>query len=119
MTINATEETISRSEKSYGSQLQNFTDIIDLLQRFGADYAPSNIAVKISTLQALQNEAILLNNKVSVTYGAFKPKINERQTGFKNLNDTANRIKEMVKSQYGIDSQEYKLIRKLNFSSKL
>ncbi len=118
VTINASEETISRSEKSYGSQLQNFTDVITLLQRYNGDYAPTT-EVGIPALQILQRQATSINNSTNSSYGAFKPKINERQKGFRNLNETANRIKEMVKSQYGSTSVEYNLIKGLNFSSNM
>lgn len=115
ISINAKEDTISHIERSYGSQLQNFTDIITLLVKYNSDYVPSNANIKITALQNLLGEAIEINNKVTISYSAFKPKINERQTGFKNLSFTATRIKGMVKAQYGSKSVEYEMIKNLRF----
>lgn len=117
VTSNSTQDSISRSERSYGSQLQNFTDIITLLQQFGPDYNPSNVAIKIPALNILHTNAFSANNLVTQKFSAYQPKINERRNGFKTLSDTANRIKEMVKAQYGNTSVEYKLIKGLNFSA--
>lgn len=117
VTANSTQDSVSRSERSYGSQLQNFTDIITLLQQFGPDYNPSNVAIKIPALNILHTNAFTANNSVTQKFSAYQPKINERRNGFKTLSDTANRIKEMVKAQYGNTSVEYKLIKGLNFSA--
>jgi hypothetical protein len=120
VTINkeSTLESISRTEKSYGSQLQNFMDILTLLTEYGGDYAPSNTSIHVSQLEVLKGEATTVNNAVTITYSAYKPKINERQEYFRQLSDTANRIKEMVKSQYGTNSVEYTMIKGLNFTAK-
>ncbi len=115
VTINATDETISRSERSYGSQLQNFTDIIALLKRYGTDYQPANTIIDVPTFLTLQEVATTLNNKVTLNYGAYKPQITERQNGFKTLSETATRIKQMVKAQYGSNSTEYNLVKVLRF----
>jgi len=109
-------QTISRSEKSYGSQLQNFTDLVTLAIQFGAEYAPANKAIKLAELQATLDTATFLNNETTVKFAAFKPKIAQRKDGFAQLSETANRIKEMVKSQYGVTSDQYKLIKGLNFT---
>lgn len=115
VTSNSTQESISRSEKSYGSQLQNFTDIITLLQQFGTNYDPTNVAIKIPALNTLLTHATTVNNTVTQKFSAYQPKINERQAGFKTLSETTLRIKEMVKSQYGTKSTEYNLIKGLDF----
>lgn len=112
---NATEQVISNCEKSYGSQLQNFTEIINLLEQYGADYQPTNPNVKLASLQAQLTTITVANKNAILTYGAYKPKIGERQTSFKTLLDTALRIKEMIKSQFGVSSTEYKLIKGLRF----
>ncbi|CAM3702276.1 hypothetical protein FSS13T_18930 [Flavobacterium saliperosum S13] len=116
VTANSTQDSISRSERSYGSQLQNFSDIITLLQQFGPEYDPANVAIKIPALNTLHTHAATANNTVTHKFSAYQPKINERRNGFKTLADTTSRIKEMVKAQYGSTSEEYKLIKGLNFS---
>ncbi|WP_395053138.1 hypothetical protein [Flavobacterium sp.] len=62
---NADTTTISSYEKSYGSQLQNFQDIITLLISFGTNYEPSNTAIKISQLQATYQDALAKSNGVT------------------------------------------------------
>jgi hypothetical protein len=115
-TKNPTEVSISNSERSYGSQLQNFNDIITLLQSFGDTYQPTNGSIRIAQLQATYQEAVLKTNLVTQRIAEFKPKITQRHNDFTTLAEKANNIKEMVKSQYGISSTEYSLIRNLNFS---
>lgn len=112
---NSTHESISRSERSYGSQLQNFTDIITLLQQFAPNYDPTNVAIKIPALNTLLIQATTINNAVTQKFSAYQPKISERQNGFKTLAETTLRIKEMVKAQYGTKSTEYNLIKGLDF----
>jgi len=106
---------ISHSEKSYGSQLQNFQDIITLLTELATDYQPANEAIKLEALQALYASALDKNNEVSKTISIFKPNIDTRQQAYKELAQIANSIKNMVKSQYGINSTEYILIKGLVF----
>jgi hypothetical protein len=115
LTKNATEIVISNTEKSYGSQLQNFASINELLTQFGDNYTPANNKIVLENLRTQFEQAKAINNEVILKYGAFKPTIAKRQNIFKTLLDTALRIKEAVKSQYGTDSPEYKLIRGLSF----
>jgi lipoate synthase len=115
ITKNATELTISNTEKSYGSQLQNFASINELLTQFGSDYNPANNKIVLENLRLQFQQANTINNEVTLKYGAFKPTIAKRQNIFKKLLETASRIKEAVKSQYGTDSSEYKLIKGLRF----
>ncbi len=113
---NADTTTISSYEKSYGSQLQNFQDIITLLISFGTNYEPSNTAIKITQLQATYQDALAKTNAVTQKLTQYKPKIVNRQQSFELLTQKANAIKEMVKSQYGISSTEYILIKGLSFN---
>ena len=46
VTENSKEDTISRSEKSFGSQLIYFGDMITLLTKFNSDYDPINEKIK-------------------------------------------------------------------------
>jgi GTPase involved in cell partitioning and DNA repair len=116
ITKNADTTTISTYEKSYGSQLQNFQDIITLLKSFGNNYQPSNNAIQIEKLDTTYQEALKKTNTVTQKLTQYKPKIVTRQQGFETLTQKANAIKDMVKSQYGITSSEYILIKGLSFS---
>lgn len=108
-------ETISRSERSYGSQMENFTDLVTLATQLEETYKPANKEIRLVELQSFQTRASEMNNRTALKFAAFKPKIAERQNGFDLLNSTANRIKDMVKSQYGVASSEYKLVKGLSF----
>lgn len=116
ITKNTDTVTISSYEKSYGSQLQNFQDIITLLISFGTNYEPSNTAIKIAQLQTTYQDALTKTNTVTQKLTLYKPKIVNRQQSFELLTQKANAIKEMVKSQYGITSSEYILIKGLSFN---
>jgi hypothetical protein len=115
VTKNATEVIISNTEKSYGSQLQNFASIKELLTQLNSEYVPANNKITLENLRTQFEQANAINNEVTLKYGAFKPTIAKRQNLFKTLLETASRIKEAVKSQYGMDSSEYKLIKGLRF----
>ena len=115
ITRDADTEMISRSEKSYGSQAEYLGDLITLATQLGADYTPTNSAIKLAKLKELHAQILQLNDQASVKLAAFKPKVVERQNNFEQLNTTAKRIKDMVKAQYGVDSIEHKLVKGLSF----
>jgi len=109
-------ETISRSERSYGSQLEYFKDIITLISHDDIAFTPSNVLIKLTELETFKDQASAANDKATIKFGAFKPNIAKRITGFETLNQVSNGIKNMVKAQYGNDSAEYELVKGLNFS---
>ena len=113
VTKNSGEDTISQSEKSFGSRLIYFGDIITLLIKYGTAYEPMNDKIKIPQLQTLLTGATDHTNTVSQKLALYKPLITIRQNGFKELSEVAGRIKDMVKSQYGQDSTEYNLVKGL------
>lgn len=113
ITDNSGGETISRSEKPYGSQLIYLSDMITLLTQFGTDYTPINDSIKIRNLQDVLTFATDATNQVSQKLALYKPLIGARRDGFKQLSATAKRIKDMVLSQYGQESNEYKLVKGL------
>jgi hypothetical protein len=115
ITKNATEQIISNSERSYGSQLQNFANIKELLNQFGTDYEPANNNITLGSINNQFDVAKALNNQVTNSFAQYKPTIAQRQNLFKTLLEIASRIKENVKSQYGTNSPEYKLIKGLKF----
>ena len=110
---NSSADTISRCEKSYGSRLIYFGDIITLAKAFGANYVPPRIQIKIEQLQTVLNGATDSTSNVSTKLAIFKPLIQSRIDGFQALKAKAIRIKDMVKSQYGTNSSEYNLIKGL------
>lgn len=110
---NSTEDTISRCEKSYGSQLIYFADIITLLIQFGTDYNPANAAIKIAALQIVLDQATSATETVTLKLAAYKPLIAARIEGYKNMSEKALSIKNMVKSQYTLESTQFELIKGL------
>jgi len=104
---------ISQAELSYGSKTQNFTDIVSILSNLGSNYNPINEVIKIPALQAKITAINQANNVVASTYGLLKVSADLRNTQFEQLSEATQRIKESVKSQYGVSSVEYKLIKGL------
>jgi hypothetical protein len=113
VTENSDAETFSRSEKSFGSRLIYFGDIITLLSAFSPGYNPARAQIQVEKLQVVLNGAIDMTNKVSAKLAIFKPVIQTRVEGFEALSAKAQRIKDMVKAQYGLNSTEYDLVKGL------
>lgn len=79
----------------------------------GAAYNPANGSIKIEKLKDLQIQATEKNNNVVAAYSVLSPKQDSRFNSYNVLSQKATRIKDFVKSQYGINSSEYKLIKGL------
>ena len=106
-------EPISQSERAYGSITQTFSDIVATLTTLGTDYAPANNAHKLTALQTKAAAMATANTNATSTFGALKVSYNSRQSMYNDLSERTQRIKEQVKSQFGINSTEYKLIKGL------
>jgi hypothetical protein len=106
--------TISHSEKSYGSITQHFSDIIATLTTLGTDYAPANAAHKLTALQTKLTAITTASANATNTYGLLKTNYATRSDVYNDISERTQRIKEQVKSQYGVSSTEYKLIKGLN-----
>jgi len=108
--VPAQSKTISQSEHSYGSMTQMFNDIISTLGQF-TGYNPTNTTIKITGLQATATQLTTLNNTVAQKIQALKTARTSRQSSYTDLKERVQRIKSYVKAQYGINSNEYKLIK--------
>lgn len=106
-------EFVSQSEKSFGSMTQNFADIIATLQKFGDAYKPANKSITIDSLVAKLALLTQANTDVAVAYGVYKESTDDRIVLYKSLTDLTQGIKDAVKSQYGLTSTEYKLVKSL------
>lgn len=104
---------VSQSERSYGSMTQNFSDIITTLTTLGTDYAPVNTAHKLAALNTKLTSIKSANDVATTTFGALKTGIDTRAAQYADLAERTQRIKEQVKSQYGVSSTEYTLIKGL------
>ncbi len=106
-------EFVSRSEKSYGSMTQNFSDIIDTLEKYGAAYNPANEKIKLPALKDKLAQLIQANKNVAFAFGLSKQSKDQRLELYTSLSELSQRIKDAVKSQYTINSTEYNLIKGL------
>lgn len=104
---------VSQSERSYGSMTQNFSDMITTLEKYGANYSPVNDNIKLDKLKDKLTNLTAANIGVTSTYGKLKEKRDDRSDMYKNLTDITQRIKDAVKSQYGLKSTEYNLVKGL------
>lgn len=105
-------DTISQSERSYGSIIQSFSNIIASLQLF-KDFNPSNNNIKIASLQATVTQVNTLNNSVAQKIQGLKTVQTSRNVLYSELKERGQRIKSYVKAQYGNTSTEYNLIKGL------
>lgn len=104
---------VSQSERSYGSMTQHFADLIAMLTAMGANYAPTNNNIKLATLTTKLTAIRTANTAVAGAYGSLKVATDNRQTQYADLVGRVGRIKEAVKSQYGVKSSEYALVKGL------
>ena len=110
---NPSEVTISTSELSYGSVTHNFSGLYAALSALTPAYNPANNFIK---LPALATKATLYNNVNTAVISSYGNLVKERKTRndlYTDLKERCSRIKESVKSQYGVNSSEYKLIKGL------
>jgi hypothetical protein len=106
-------EFVSQSEKSYGSMTQNFADMIATLAKYDGNYKPANDTIKLPALTDKLAQLTQANTDVAAAYGKLKETRDDRITLYKTLTDLIQRIKDAVKSQYGIKSTEYVLVKGL------
>ena len=106
-------ETVSQSYQSFNSKAQYFSDLIVNLTNFGSNYEPANTTLNISSLNHIYTDAIAANSLVMDTFTQFAQSNTTRIDGYYQLSQTAIRIKDSVKAQYGYNSTEYSLIKGL------
>jgi hypothetical protein len=111
--VDKKKEDVSQSQRSFASITQHFTDIVTTVTDLGTDYAPVNDAHKLPALNAKLIKMKEVNDGVTSAYGILKTGFDNRTVLYADLADRTQRIKEQVKSQYGVASTEYKLIKGL------
>ena len=109
-----TADTVSQSQRSYGSVTQKFSDIVSTLSALGDNYAAVNPNLQLPALLAKVADITTANNSVTTTYGELKTSVDTRTHKYADLSERTQRIKEAVKSQYGVNSIEYRLIKGLS-----
>lgn len=110
---NPDEQTVSQSYQSFNSKAQFFSDLIVNLNNFREDYQPANSTLKIARLTDIYTAAITANSLVMNSFTQFAQSNTTHIDGYFELSQTAIRIKDSVKAQYGYNSTEYALIKGL------
>lgn len=110
----ANEEAVSRSQRSYGSLTQFFSDLITTVASF-PEYKPSNGKIGVEALREKFALMHKLNNEVISNTHDLKVDVVDRKAQFEELRVRAQRIKAYVKAQYGIKSEPYMMIKGLRF----
>ncbi|WP_310555562.1 hypothetical protein [Flavobacterium sp.] len=111
--VGATTETVSQSERSYGTILQTFSDLIATLETLGANYSPANAECSATKLKQKRDLASQINTKSIQDFGQLKIARESRIVKYEQLSALCQRFKETVKAQYGTQSTEYKLVKGL------
>ena len=109
-TKNVQAKTVSQSERSYGSIIQNFSDIINTLKQIQG-YSPSNTVLSVESLLEIQQRVSNLNNVVVQQVGSLKNSQKDRADLYAELKERTQRIKAYIKAQYGMNSNEYQLTK--------
>jgi chromosome segregation ATPase len=111
---NTNEKTVSTSQQSYASIAQALSDLLASLKSLKT-YNPPNDVIKSEALQE-KLTTIQQATKTVTSVSAELTKIRkERNELYASLKESALRIKEAVKSQYGNRSTEYAFIKGLKF----
>jgi hypothetical protein len=105
---------VSQSQKSYGSSIQFFRNIISKLNSFG-DYSTTVQGLNIGDLQAVATAVEDFNTQVDTSIVANKQAKEERIKLYEQLTVSANNIKNYILLVYGKNSALYKNIKKLAF----
>jgi hypothetical protein len=112
-------KTISAAQLSYDQLLQHWNGLISTAQS-EASYTPNETDLKITTLTAKAAAMLAKNNAVGTEYTNVSNARIARDKGLytdkTGLVDTANEVKDYVKSIYGYTSPEYKQISKIKFT---
>ena len=108
----------SNSQMGYDDRVENFESLISFLQTV-PEYNPNEEELKITTLQALlsdlkaKNISVMQNRIAEDTVRGLRKSV--QNTPLTGLVDIANDVKSYIKSVFGVNSTQYKLVSKLRF----
>ena len=108
----------SNSQMGYNDRVENFESLISFLQTV-PEYNPNEEELKITTLQALlsdlkaKNISVMQNRIAEDTVRGVRKSV--QNTPLTGLVDIANDVKSYIKSVFGVNSTQYKLVSKLRF----
>ncbi len=101
---------VSQSERSYGSLTQYFGNLVTILSQL-ADYQSSNPILQISHLESLVVQANQLSVEVATRRNLLTTTRDRRRNAYEELKNRGSRIKAYTRSNYGLNSSEYKQIK--------
>lgn len=105
---------ISNVERSYASRLSNFKSIIVILTELGESYTPSNAFISLEALQELAITAENCTTEVDVSLSTYTTLVSNRLALFSDLKLQCQNIKDSIKMQYGVGSNQYAQVKKLD-----
>jgi len=116
---NESQKSISASQMSYDSRIENLSKLIILLTNEPL-YAPNENDLKVVALNTLLNQLKITNTAViNVTTPISNARLNRNKILYlavTGLYDIQNEVKKYVKSVYGATSPEYKQISNIKFT---
>ena len=107
------DKTISTSHLSTGSIAQNFADMIAAIGELKPAFDPANPELAIDSLQQKYAQLIAVGSKMSNGRASLHKSRTKRNSQYAELKDRTRRIKASIKSQYGVKSSEYQLIKSI------
>ncbi len=103
---------ISTSQQSYGSLMNFFNDLITTLTQFN-NYNPSNPDIQIQALQAFAASLKSMSQTLDQEYQKLFTERKKRLALYEELHQRVLRIKSYLRSQYGLTSEIYGLVKGL------
>jgi hypothetical protein len=114
----AEDKTISVSQQSYDSLIENFTKLIDLVSS-EPTYTPNETELQVSTLATTLGNLKTTNTAVITSYTNYSNSRITRNSilygATSGLVDIAGDVKKYVKSVFGATSPQFKQVSKLEF----
>ena len=108
---------ISNSETSFGSLLQGFKNISEIIKNI-ADYTPSNALITKSSVEKMIDEIDAANQAVNTQLYGYSDAVQKRYElyeGDNGLRATFQNIKTFIAANFGKDSTEFKEVSKLKY----
>ena len=109
---------ISVSQQSYDMQIEHFSKLIELIS-IEPKYNPNETPLKVATLTTFKNQLETINTSLKTIYTPYKSAMINRDTKLyyseTGIVDTAQTVKNYVKSVFGASSPQFKQISKLIF----
>jgi hypothetical protein len=106
------EESVSQSQRSYGSMVQLFDDLVSYLATLPG-YVTTSPNIRVPALQQLVTQLRAANDQVTEAYVLLKTARDKRNDSYQLLRDRISRVKSSVKAQFGADSSLYWIIRSI------